>query len=104
MTVFPIPTTPKTRDHIVLTLEMGFLSHDTTFKHYLGILNSALQVERTLEWCAIGVADEGYSELKQELHDLHRGREGSVFMTRSFDRLSGYVNYLADIVRGRLRV
>merc|ERR1712156_203283 len=57
-----------------------------------------IRIIEEIQIITIGVADEGYSELKQELHDLHKGREGSVFMTRSFDRLSGYVNYLADIV------
>jgi len=57
-----------------------------------------------IEIVTIGVADENYGELKSELHDLHKGREGSVFMTRNFEKLDGYVDYLADIVRGRLRV
>jgi len=57
-----------------------------------------------IEIVTIGVADEDYGKLKGELHDLHKGREGSVFMTRSFEKLNGYVDYLADIVRGRLRV
>merc|ERR1712048_696588 len=44
-----------------------------------------------IEIITIGVADESYKELKDELHALHKGREGWVFMTRSFDRLDGYV-------------